>query len=434
MSTSCVSGYWNVKNKHDTNYNNWFMNTLAINCPYVFFSNREGIEFIRQFRKDLPTHYIELEIKDFECYKYKDILITDPVHCPSVELNLIWHEKIFLVKRAYELNPFNSEWFNWIDAGHCIYRNEAPPRSIFPNPDKINRLPVDKFIYSSSNDYDESQVYINNYYHHISGTYILHKSLIDKFVLIYKEYLEKLSYSSNVVTDQVVLTHIYKDNKELFYKLCEGYGEVTKYLFKSEIRIQDIKTVFICPDHNTKYNLRKAHIESLLRTIGFTDITHYKSGTEKYPDCLSIATIDILKANMEQPVLILEDDIEFTGIDEFILDKAVDAIYLGLSKSAGSKLFNKDEGFSQFLPWSSTQSRVMNMLATHAILYISPRYKQAVIDTLTRYIGHNYYNDVLISRIQPDFLVLANKKPSFYQSHRFNDCMHQELFTKFELE
>jgi hypothetical protein len=230
--TTCVSGYWIVKNKHDYKYNDWFKNTLSINCPYVFFSNKEGIEFIRQFRKDLPTHFVELEITDFECYKYKDILKTHPEHCPSAELNLIWHEKLFLVKRASELNPFNSEWFHWIDAGHCIYRDETPPLSVFPNPGKIDKLPKDKFIYSSSDPYYEHKVSKTDYYHHIAGTsYLLHKSLINKFLLIYKEYLEKLSYSNSVITDQIVLTHIYKDNKDLFHKLCEGYGEITRYLF-----------------------------------------------------------------------------------------------------------------------------------------------------------------------------------------------------------
>jgi len=33
---TCVSGYWKIKNKHENNYDNWFKNTLKINCPYVF--------------------------------------------------------------------------------------------------------------------------------------------------------------------------------------------------------------------------------------------------------------------------------------------------------------------------------------------------------------------------------------------------------------
>jgi hypothetical protein len=230
--TTCVSGYWSIKNKHGTKYDEWFINSLAVNCPYVFFSNKEGIEFIRKFRQGLPTHYIELEIKDFETYKYKDILKTDPQHCPSAELNLIWHEKLFLVKRASELNPFNSEWFHWIDAGNCIYRNEAPPSSVFPDPGKIDKLPRDKFIYSSSDPYYEYKVSKTNYYHHVAGTsYLVHKTLITKFLLIYKQYLDYLSDSTSVITDQILLTHIYKDNKHLFHMISDGYGEVTRSLY-----------------------------------------------------------------------------------------------------------------------------------------------------------------------------------------------------------
>jgi len=29
----------------------------------------------------------------------------------------------------------------------------------------------------------------------------------------------------------VILTHIYKDHKELFYKLCDGYGTIIEKLF-----------------------------------------------------------------------------------------------------------------------------------------------------------------------------------------------------------
>jgi hypothetical protein len=40
---TAVSGYWSVKNKHDSKYLEWFKNTLQIRCPYVFFGNKFGI-------------------------------------------------------------------------------------------------------------------------------------------------------------------------------------------------------------------------------------------------------------------------------------------------------------------------------------------------------------------------------------------------------
>jgi len=230
---TCVSCYWNVKNKYNNKYIDWFKNTLAINCPYVVFSDKEGIQLIKHFRQDLPTYYIECEIKDFYTFKYANKMQIHNVHCPSIELNLIWNEKIFMVQKAATLNPFNSEWFKWIDAGTCVYRNYPPSNIPFPNIHKLNTLPKNKFIYSSSNEINNNLITTTNYYHYISGTsYILHKNIINEFTEIYKIYLDKLlNNPNNIWTDQVVLSHIHKDLPDIFFKLCHGYGEITKYLY-----------------------------------------------------------------------------------------------------------------------------------------------------------------------------------------------------------
>ena len=223
---TCVSGFWKVTNKHGTKYAEWFHNSLKINCPYVFFADKETIEIIKKYRQNLPTFYVECSIKDFVTYKYKDRIKTDSVHCPCVELNLIWNEKIFLIKKALELNPFFTDFFCWVDAGICTYRNSAPPIIPFPNINKLNRLPKDKFIYSSSCPYNELDVKNDKYYHHISGTFILHKNIIHNFTNMYENYLDKLLDKNNIWTEQVILTHMFKDNKHLFYELCSGYGEI----------------------------------------------------------------------------------------------------------------------------------------------------------------------------------------------------------------
>ena len=138
----------------------------------------------------------------------KDRMITHSIHCPSVELNMIWNEKVFMVEKASNINPFSSEYFCWIDAGICVYRNNVPPINMV-NPKKIDNLPKDKFIFSSSsNTFFDNKVTKTNYYHFISGTYIIHKNIIGKFSEIYKEYLYRLVDKNNIWTDQVILTHI----------------------------------------------------------------------------------------------------------------------------------------------------------------------------------------------------------------------------------
>lgn len=223
---TCVSGYWKIKNKHGDNFNSWFANSLKINCPYVFFGDDESLEQIKIHRSGLPTHYIKCDILDFFTYKYKNRVIVDPTHCPSAELNLIWNEKIFLVKRASEINPFSSDFFCWVDAGICVYRHVSPPSAPFPNLMKLKQLPTNKFIYSSSNNY--LPVSPNN--HTVSGTaYVLHRSFISTFAEIYCEYLDK-NDGLEFWTDQIILTRILQKHPQLFSKLCNGYGKIVPHL------------------------------------------------------------------------------------------------------------------------------------------------------------------------------------------------------------
>lgn len=232
---TCVSGYWKVKNKHGNQFNKWFQNSLKINCPYVFFGNKETIENVKKHRIGLPTYYIELNIEDFVTYEYRHNMTTHKAHCSSVELNLIWNEKIFMIQRALKINPFSSDFFTWIDAGLCMYRNSKPPTSPFPNPNKLNKLPTNKFIYCSSHNKILNKAkfkkgkYVHN--HHVSaGIYILHKNIIDDFVELYRKYL-KLIDKDDIWTEQVILTLIYIDNKNLFHKYCDGYATLCSNLY-----------------------------------------------------------------------------------------------------------------------------------------------------------------------------------------------------------
>ena len=229
-----VSGYWKIKNKHGNNFDNWFDNSLKINCPYVFFGDAESIAMIKPHRVNLKTHYIECSISDFYTYKYYNTIKTDPRHCPSVELNLIWNEKLFLMQKAMELNPFQSEYFAWVDAGICTYRYTRPPIKEFPDLVKLNILPKNKFIFTSSAShiFNPKSVSPNNYYHYISGTFILHRDFINEYIKIFKNYLDKyLTTPSNIYTDQVINTYIYKDHQEMFYKIGDGYGVIMELLY-----------------------------------------------------------------------------------------------------------------------------------------------------------------------------------------------------------
>jgi hypothetical protein len=142
-----------------------------------------------------------------------------------------------------------------------------------------------------------------------------------------------------------------------------------------KINLLDVKVVCICPAHNAKYKARQVHMKQLFEKVGFHDYEFFQSGTQEYPNCLNIATRDIMKKfrDVPKPVLVLEDDVDFeTGMPMTIeLPDDSDALYLGISKACSSYFENR---FVDHVPSKFRKTeieglfRVVNMLSAHAVL------------------------------------------------------------------
>ena len=187
-------------------------------------------------------------------------------------------------------------------------------------------------------------------------------------------------------------------------------------------RIQSlgVKIVFICPDNSPKYTGRKLTMLWMLQTIGFTNIEHFKSDDIPYPRCLVKATLDILKKYIDEPIILLEDDVAYTDHCMFEIPDDTDAFYLGLSECAAHPVHEHNSGVSEIEYYSPHTVRVKNMLSAHAVFYKTRRYKEAVIERMERALALNLTNDVSFTRLQPFFNIYAGVIPMFYQSRAFN--------------
>ena len=184
------------------------------------------------------------------------------------------------------------------------------------------------------------------------------------------------------------------------------------------IKLKDILTIYINPDHNEKYHNRKIHMDALLEKLEFTNVVHYKSSSLNYPFCLNLAYLDIF-IKYKPPFLLLEDDVEYnfdTIPDELEIPDNTDGLYLGLSTGGGHKINNYDHGNSSLIPFNSTLVKVKNMLTTHAVLYLNLKYMMHIRNLLILY--PHYYNDVLISQIQNKYNIYALRDCYFYQSSK----------------
>lgn len=168
-------------------------------------------------------------------------------------------------------------------------------------------------------------------------------------------------------------------------------------------------------------------MRSLLHQLGFSRVeqVHPPEGLS-YPLALSLATRNILQKHLKEPIIVLEDDVEFTGVSdiEIAVDGTliVDAIYLGLFRYSvpqprSDELILTQPHNPPFLSDSLVQVR--GMLAAHAILYLSEKFKQQLISLIDE--DNVTAHDRHLATLQFSHTVLANSRPSFFQSAQWNN-------------
>jgi hypothetical protein len=88
---------------------------------------------------------------------------------------------------------------------------------------------------------------------------------------------------------------------------------------------------------------------------------------------------------------------------------------------------------SVLVDYNDNLVKVYNMLSTHAIYFISKRFKERIINEFSKFSSRHYNADILIERTQRFYNIYACKKILFYQSNRFNAPHDLEIATKFDL-
>lgn len=227
-NVTLVSGYWSISSKHEEQaYLTWFHNTLKINQRMIFFCEKETIPIIQSYRGNLETIFIEHTLDDFHSKNFYNPHWFERFEIPSADLGKIWHEKFNMLKLAKEYDGDNAtDFYVWYDAGNCIFRNEVPP------PQRLNlsdpsTLPSHKISYSES--------YPTEQEHCISGTVlIVPKDLINDAHHIFYNLVRERSYDNDKWqngSDQVILSEMYRRHPNMFYKLCDGYGENIRKIY-----------------------------------------------------------------------------------------------------------------------------------------------------------------------------------------------------------
>lgn len=137
-----------------------------------------------------------------------------------------------------------------------------------------------------------------------------------------------------------------------------------------------------------------------------------------------LSHIECIKKSLDYgPTLVLEDDATITPAykNTFEVPDDCDAVYLGVS--TGSPGYVSCRYNDDFL-------RIGRMLAAHAILYVSERYKKAALEQAEKFVyGLKYPWDISPSTIQEHFLVLTPNLPYYIQSDERESEHKWQFFT-----
>lgn len=167
---------WNI-------YLNWFKNCLSLKCRMIIFVEEDMKSFVEENRKksdpNLDETFIKIcKLEDSPYYRYKDKML-EVMQSPQFKDGLKWkdvpeynyplynivtYSKLFFMREASKINPFQSDYFLWVDAG-CMHNNFPPHYygSEFPNTNKLTRLTQDKIYITCRSTPQSSDLNLNTF-------------------------------------------------------------------------------------------------------------------------------------------------------------------------------------------------------------------------------------------------------------------------------
>jgi hypothetical protein len=243
MATIVTCYYLLDKSKHSpSEYKIWINNFISNlkNANIIIFTcnkDRSQIDDIVKKNSSINYHIIEKEIKDLMVsIKYSDIWENqykiDPTpNCGrGIDCYKIWNNKFSFLKKAIEINPFNSDKFIWNDIGNVRNSNVFKYLNDYPSEKNISNDKLDIVLLNSFND--NTQLIFQNEIHFSGSMFGAHKNVIlqlEKLYYIYFEiYIKKNKF---IGCDQQIISSLYLKNKEKFNCIIPHNSTIDRWFY-----------------------------------------------------------------------------------------------------------------------------------------------------------------------------------------------------------
>jgi len=136
-----------------SDYLEWFEKTLQLKSSMIVFCEEETANFVKEKRQypteiithsvsELPYYYLKddiakvIESREYQS-KIKDIHRTE---CRHPMYTVVQYSKFKWLDKSVDLNPFDSDYFFWIDAGASRHFEGFDVNKDFPSQEALEKL------------------------------------------------------------------------------------------------------------------------------------------------------------------------------------------------------------------------------------------------------------------------------------------------------
>jgi hypothetical protein len=215
-------------------YFEWLQKTLSLNTRFVIFIQDLLLPRLESILKCIKNEYVTVfatKLEDIPYYKYKQSMdyilssesyktkITAPtrIECKLSLYNIIQYSKLEWLNQIIHKNPYNSEYFFWMDAGCSRFFENVDINISWPNEKK---LLSNKIVIQGRNDLYSYNNWDNL---HLDAVNLLcgtcfggHKDNITWLASKIQDIFEHLLSINIVNNEQIALALIWKKHPEKF--------------------------------------------------------------------------------------------------------------------------------------------------------------------------------------------------------------------------
>lgn len=252
-------GEWNNFTLHSNTYMYWFKNLLSLNINLYIETEEKFVDVIKKNRKPFDpefkkTHIKVLTLQELEGHKLYNKKLEDLMFSETFKkkidhqvpemtkplYNVLMFNKLYTLRNAMELNPFNTEYYSWVDTGFIRDERWIVNNADWPDTDAL-KLTKDQIRFFCINDkiignLTDKQFHCMSQIRFLKGTiFFLHQKCLPWLLYTFDQKVNECIDSGFIGSDEKIFDLCYLESPESFDLVqCDWREEFYLYARQKE--------------------------------------------------------------------------------------------------------------------------------------------------------------------------------------------------------